>query len=186
MNVPNLLTGLRLLAVPVFVYLFLQGSHRAALAVFIGALVTDWLDGVMARALKQFSQLGALLDPIADKLMALSSLSVLCGTGRLPFWLLWLTLFREACIVIAIWLLERGGHPYVVRPTRFGKYASAGVGLAIILALVEGAASDAARAALSPFVVSMALVAAEFVVVSWAQYLWIFIRLMRAPRMPIS
>lgn len=181
MNVPNLLTGLRLLAVPVFVYLFLQGFHRAALAVFIGALVTDWLDGVMARALKQFSQLGALLDPIADKLMALSSLSVLCGTGRLPFWLLWLTLFRETCIVVAIWLLERGGHPYVVRPTRFGKYATAGVGVAIILALVEGA-SETARAALAPFVVAMSLVAAEFVFVSWAQYLWMFIRLMRAPR----
>ena len=164
MNVPNLLTGLRLLAVPVFVYLFLQGFHRAALAVFIGALVTDWLDGVMARALKQFSQLGALLDPIADKLMALSSLSVLCRTGRLPFW-----------------LLERGGHPYVVRPTRFGKYATAGVGVAIILALVEGA-SETARAALAPFVVAMSLIAAEFVLVSWAQYLWMFIRLMRAPR----
>src|SRR5207237_10146691 len=75
MNVPNLLTGMRLLGVPVFVYLFLQGFHRAALAVFIGALVTDWLDGVLARALKQFTDLGALLDPIADKLMALSSLS---------------------------------------------------------------------------------------------------------------
>ncbi|MFL5292000.1 MAG: CDP-alcohol phosphatidyltransferase family protein [Myxococcales bacterium] len=184
MNVPNLLTGLRLLAAPVFVWFFLQGHHRAALAVFVGALITDWLDGVLARALKQFTQLGALLDPIADKLMALSSLSVLCGTGRLPFWLLWLTLFRETCIVVAIWLLEKGGHPYVVRPTRFGKYATAGVGLAIILALVEGA-SETARAALGPFVVAMALVAAEFIVVSWAQYLWMFVRLMRAPRMPV-
>ncbi|MFL5405072.1 MAG: CDP-alcohol phosphatidyltransferase family protein, partial [Myxococcales bacterium] len=63
MNVPNLLTGLRLLAVPVFVWFFLQGHHRAALAVFVGALITDWLDGVLARALKQFTQLGALLDP---------------------------------------------------------------------------------------------------------------------------
>lgn len=184
MNVPNLLTGLRLLAVPVFVWFFLQGHHRAALAVFVGALITDWLDGVLARALKQFTQLGALLDPIADKLMALSSLSVLCGTGRLPFWLLWLTLFRETCIVVAIWLLENGAHPYVVRPTRFGKYATAGVGLAIILALVEGA-SETARAAVGPFVVAMALIAAEFIVVSWAQYLWMFIRLMRAPRMPV-
>src|SRR6266446_7912357 len=65
-NVPNFLTGLRLVAVPVFILLYLQGSLAAALAVFVGAMVTDWLDGVAARMLKQFTAIGAILDPIAD------------------------------------------------------------------------------------------------------------------------
>ena len=52
MNIPNFLTGLRLAAVPVFVILFLRGKLGAALGVFVGAMITDWLDGVAARVLK--------------------------------------------------------------------------------------------------------------------------------------
>jgi len=76
-NVPNFLTGLRLLAVPVFIWLFLEGRLGAALLVFIFAMVTDWLDGVAARLLKQFTALGAVLDPVADKLIVVGALVVL-------------------------------------------------------------------------------------------------------------
>src|SRR5262249_5506825 len=89
-NVPNFLTGLRLAAVPVFVVLLLEGMPGAALAVFVGAMITDWLDGIAARVLKQFTPLGAILDPIADKLLGVSALVLLCLTGRLPIWMLWL------------------------------------------------------------------------------------------------
>ncbi len=89
MNVPNFLTGLRLAAVPVFVALFLSGRMAAALFVFVGAMVTDWLDGIAARMLKQFTAIGAILDPVADKLLGLSAVVLLCLTHRLPRWLLW-------------------------------------------------------------------------------------------------
>src|SRR5205085_7456365 len=104
-NVPNFLTGLRIVAVPVFVVLFVYGRLGAALAVFIGAMVTDWLDGIAARLLKQFTALGAILDPIADKLLGLSALVLLFCSQRLPRWLLVLLVFRYVCIVGASGML---------------------------------------------------------------------------------
>jgi cardiolipin synthase len=181
-NVPNLLTGLRLLAVPVFVAVYLRGYHRAALAVFVGATVTDWFDGVLARMLKQFTRIGAILDPLADKALGLSALAVLAWSDKLPWWLVWITVFREACIFLAIWLLEFYGRTYVVRPTRFGKYATAAIAATTVLALVREAAPSIE--ALAPVLVALTLVSAELIAVSWAQYLWMFVRLMRAPRAP--
>ena len=177
MNVPNLLTGARLVAVPVFVGLFLRGERRAALAVFVGAMITDALDGILARALKQFTRIGALLDPVADKLLGLAALVLLCWSALLPWWLLGITLFRDVCIVTAIWLLERSGRSYTVRPTRFGKYATAALAATTVLALVQGATEAAAPT--RPLLIALAMISAVCVVVSWAQYLWLFVRLMR-------
>ena len=165
MNVPNFLTGLRLVAVPVFVILFLSGRLGAALAVFIGAMITDWLDGIAARVLRQFTAIGAILDPLADKLLGLSA----------PMWLLWLLIFREVCIFSAIAILNRTGRSYPMRPTRFGKYATAFLSATIIFALAQAARDVPA----GPGLISLALVSALCIVVSWAQYLAIFIDLMR-------
>lgn len=175
MNVPNSLTVLRLIAVPVFVVLFVYDRLGAALAVFIGAMVTDWLDGIAARLLKQFTALGAILDPVADKLLGLSALVLLCWSRRLPLWLLWLLLFREVCIVAAIVILTRTGRSYAIRPTRFGKYATAFLAITSIFALVQGARAVEP----GPLLIALALIAAECIVISWGQYLAIFIDLMR-------
>jgi len=176
-NVPNFLTGLRLAAVPVFVLLLLQGMPGAALAVFVGAMITDWLDGIAARVLKQFTAIGAILDPIADKLLGVSALVLLCLTGRLPMWMLWLVLFREGCIFSAIAILTRTGRTYEIRPTRFGKYSTAFLSVTIIFALLQGARGVPA----GPALISLSLTCALCIVVSWAQYLAIFIDLMRRP-----
>jgi cardiolipin synthase len=181
-NVPNALTGLRLVAVPVFTALFLMGRLGAALAVFIFAMVTDLLDGIAARALKQFTRIGAIMDPIADKLMGLAALGLLCWSHRLPLWLLYLLLFRETCIVSAIVILTRTGRSYAIRPTRFGKYATFFLAATTIFALVQAARGIGATAEL----IALSLVAAECIVVSWAQYLVMFIELMRRPPEPVS
>ena len=175
MNVPNFLTGLRLLAVPIFIALFLSGRLGAALAVFVGAMITDWLDGIAARMLKQFTALGAILDPVADKLISLAALVLLCWSGRLPLWLLGLLLFREICIVAAVAILTATGRSYEVRPTRFGKYSTALLAAAMIFALLQGARGVPA----GPVLIALALVAAQCIFISWAQYLAIFIDLMR-------
>ena len=172
MNVPNFLTGLRLAAVPVFVVLFLSGRLAAALFVFVGAMITDWLDGIAARMLKQFTAIGAILDPVADKLLGLSAVVLLCLTHRLPRW--------QLCIFSAIAILTRAGRSYAIRPTRFGKYATAFLAAASIFALVQGAR----QVEPGPLLIALALVAAECIVVSWAQYLAIFIALMRRPQQP--
>src|SRR5207237_1170153 len=83
-----------------------------------------WYD-VATRMLKQFTAIGAILDPVADKLLGLSAVVLLCLTHRLPRWLLWMLVFRELCIVGAIAILTRAGRSYAIRPTRFGKYATA-------------------------------------------------------------
>ena len=177
MNVPNFLTLLRLLAIPVFVILFLQERMGAALVVFVSAMVTDWLDGIAARMLKQFTALGAILDPVADKLISLTALVLLCWSGRLPRWLLWLLIFREVCIFAAIAILTATGRTYVIRPTRFGKYATAFLAATMILALIQGARGVPP----GPAVISLALVSAQCIFLSWAQYLAMFIDLMRRP-----
>ena len=180
MNVPNFLTGLRLLAVPVFVALFLSRRLGAALAVFVGAMITDWLDGVAARLLKQFTAIGAILDPIADKLIGLAGMVLLCWSHRLPRWLLWMLIFREVCIFSAIGILDRTGRAYAIRPTRFGKYATAFLAVTTIFALVQ-AARDVPP---GPALIALALVSALCIFVSWAHYLAIFIDLMRRPPQP--
>jgi len=179
-NVPNTLTALRLLAVPVFIWLYVSGRLGAALAVFVGAMITDWLDGLAARLLKQFTRIGALLDPIADKLIGLTALGLLCWSHRLPYWMLGLLVFREVCIFSAIAILDRTGRSYAIRPTRFGKYSTAFLSATILFALVQ-AARDVGK---TPAEIALALVTAQCIVISWAQYLAVFIDLMRRPPQP--
>ena len=84
MNLPNILTMSRMAAVPVIVALLFQsgdGYRWAALAVFVSAAVTDWLDGFLARSLEQQSSLGRLFDPIADKVLVAAVLLMLAGQG---------------------------------------------------------------------------------------------------------
>lgn len=177
MNVPNTLTALRLLAVPVFIWLYASGRLGAALAVFVGAMITDWLDGVAARMLKQFTRIGALLDPIADKMLGLAALGLLCWSHRLPYWMLWLLVFREVCIFSAIAILDGTGRSYDIRPTRFGKYSTAFLYATVLFALVQ----QARAVGKSPAEIALALVSAQCIVISWAQYLAMFIELMRRP-----
>jgi CDP-diacylglycerol--glycerol-3-phosphate 3-phosphatidyltransferase len=81
-TIPNTLTAIRILLIPVFVILFytpIKNHQLMAMGVFIIAAITDWLDGFLARYLNQTSRLGAFLDPVADKLIVLSAL-LICAT----------------------------------------------------------------------------------------------------------
>ncbi|MGH8354948.1 MAG: CDP-alcohol phosphatidyltransferase family protein, partial [Pseudomonas sp.] len=91
MNIPNLLTVLRVLLIPIFILLFylpFAWSYWAASAVFGLAAITDWLDGYLARRLEQSTPFGAFLDPVADKLMVAVALVLLVEEHAN----LWLTL----------------------------------------------------------------------------------------------
>ena len=105
LNVPNILTILRLLAAPGVVIMFLY-FHRPladwfALVLFVTAALTDFLDGYLARAWKQESKLGAMLDPIADKAMVVIALLVITGFSGMNPWILLpatLIMFREVFV----------------------------------------------------------------------------------------
>ncbi len=116
-NLPNILTWLRILAIPLFVGIFyfppawLSHSEQNFIAtiIFVGAAITDWLDGYLARALKQTSAFGAFLDPVADKLMVAAALIVLVYLGRLDALIAFIIIGREITIsALREWMAKIG------------------------------------------------------------------------------
>lgn len=104
-NLPNILTVLRLIAAPgvavMFLYFTRPYADWFALALFVTAAITDWFDGYLARAWKQETKLGAMLDPIADKAMVVIALMVIVGYSSMSPWLVLpatLILFREVFV----------------------------------------------------------------------------------------
>jgi len=87
-SLPNLLTLARIVLIPIFVgvfYLPFPWAHAAAAIIFATASMTDWLDGYLARRLKQMSPFGAFLDPVADKLLVATSLLLLVGAKDINY-----------------------------------------------------------------------------------------------------
>ena len=115
MNIPNTITSFRIVLIPVFIAAFyLPHSWAAALATFIFwlAAITDWFDGYLARKLGQQSHLGAILDPLADKLMVVVVLILLVADNPQNNWLLFSTVIiitREIFIAtLREWMAEQG------------------------------------------------------------------------------
>ncbi len=101
MNVPNALTTLRILLVPVLMALLLarfEGHEWAALAVFLLAMLTDTVDGVLARRTNTVTELGKLLDPIADKLLMTAAFVCLVEAGSVPAWMAVVIIGRELAV----------------------------------------------------------------------------------------
>jgi cardiolipin synthase len=111
LTVPNALSILRLLGVPLFLWLLL-GPHADGWAVAVIAVsgFTDWADGVLARRLNQQSQLGALLDPMADRLYILATLIGLVLRHIIPVWLVVLIVGRDVILGVALAVLRRYGY----------------------------------------------------------------------------
>ena len=103
MNIPNSLTVLRIVLVPVIVILLIQGQHGKALVCFVIAGITDGLDGLLARILNQTTVVGAYLDPVADKALVISMFTTLAIIGMVPGWLAVVVISRD-CIILG-WIL---------------------------------------------------------------------------------
>lgn len=174
LTVPNALTGLRLLLAPVFLWLYVSGDTRRALVVFAVAAATDLLDGLAARLLDQRSRLGAMLDPIADKLLSGCALLALAAQGRLPYWLAALDLTRDAAQFAGALYLRRRHQELPVAPTRIGKYATFAIATTVLLALSEDFGAPAET--LGPWIAAAGLSAGLCLVVSWVQYFVYFLR----------
>lgn len=99
LTLPNFLTLLRIIAVPVFLILVSYGMFGPALVLFLAAAVTDTVDGVLARLTDSKSDLGAALDPLADKLLVVSAFVSLTTLGVLPVWLFIIVVTRDAVIL---------------------------------------------------------------------------------------
>ena len=105
MTVANLITILRIILVPIFIIYMLNNRVLASLIVFIIAGISDALDGLIARILHQKSNLGAHLDPLADKLLLMSAFVTLAIFNRIPSWLAVLTISRDVIILLGVLML---------------------------------------------------------------------------------
>ncbi len=137
-NIPNLLSISRILAVPVFVVLMLNPSPGRALAagiVFSLASITDWLDGYLARKWEQVTKIGKLLDPIADKLLVASALIMLVqvDAARVPAWTVIVIIGREFAVTGLRAMAASDG--IVIPAETLGKY-KVGAQIAAILSFV--------------------------------------------------
>jgi CDP-diacylglycerol--glycerol-3-phosphate 3-phosphatidyltransferase len=111
-TLPNALSLLRLLGVPVFLWLLLGPQADGwAVAILMVSGFTDWLDGKLARWLDQGSKLGALLDPAADRLYIVSTLVALALRDIVPVWVVALLLGREVVLAIMLLVLRHYGYP---------------------------------------------------------------------------
>ena len=105
MNIPNLLTLLRILLTPLLVIFLIDKRYELAFLVFVAAGVTDGLDGFIARIMRQKTRIGAILDPIADKALLASSYITMAVTGIIPDWLAVIVISRDIIIVFGVMVL---------------------------------------------------------------------------------
>lgn len=136
---PLALTLFRLIAVPIFVWRMIEGDAQSAFVIFLLAGFSDALDGALARSWNARTRLGALLDPIADKLLMLSAYLLLGRAGRLPAWLVGLVIGRDLAIVSGALFGRIAGRRADWSPLPIAKLATAlQVGLAAWMLLAAG------------------------------------------------
>ncbi|MEA2509513.1 MAG: hypothetical protein QOG21_1595 [Actinomycetota bacterium] len=124
LTVPNVLSGLRLATVPVFVGLFISGHTNPAVIIYGCAAWTDFFDGLIARRLGQVSELGKFLDPLADRVFILALAVMLVVKGTLVWWLAVVVIARDLLVLSVYPLLGRRGVGKI--PVNFmGKSATA-------------------------------------------------------------
>ncbi len=141
-RLPNILTWLRIVLTPVFVFLLFNGGVGArvlALLVFIVASVSDAYDGYLARKYNVVSTWGKFLDPLADKILVLSAFSAFWVLEYFPFWMLLLIVFRDIFITgLRMWMNARGT---ILDTSRFAKSKTAvqmiGIYTMIIFAMLR-------------------------------------------------
>jgi cardiolipin synthase len=110
-TIPNVISFIRLLGVPLFLYLLLGPHHDiAALIVLAVGGTTDWVDGFVARRMNSVSRLGELLDPFADRLYILATLIGFTLRDVVPYWLTGALLLRELVLAVALLVLRRHGY----------------------------------------------------------------------------
>lgn len=154
MNLPNLLTWMRIALIPIFVGVFylpdgLLSTHQInvyATLIFGLAALTDWLDGYLARRLQQTSAFGAFLDPVADKLMVTAALIVLVDLDRANVYVALIIIGREIAISALREWMARIGHTHSVAVSFIGKLKTTAQMIAITLLLYHDPVSGFAHA----------------------------------------
>ena len=137
MSIPNLVTLLRVILVPVIFWLLLNGSIRSAFILFCVAGISDAVDGFLAKRFGLQTELGAYLDPLADKLLIVSIYIALGALKVLPSWLVIAVVSRDILIVVAVLLSWVVGQPVRIKPLAVSKANTAAQIVLAALALAD-------------------------------------------------
>ncbi|MBF0517993.1 MAG: CDP-alcohol phosphatidyltransferase family protein, partial [Nitrospirae bacterium] len=125
LNIPNTLTLLRIVAIPFFATTLIYGRYDIALVVFVLASITDALDGLIARVTRKQTKLGQFLDPLADKILLITSFILFSIYGWVPTWLTISIISRDLIVVVG-WMLFYLIHQMIfIKPSILGKSAIA-------------------------------------------------------------
>lgn len=138
MNVPNALTILRLILIPIFVLVFFSRGDNSlvyAICIFLAAGFTDILDGYIARKFNLITKIGTVLDPLADKLMLLTVLTCLLLGGYIPYWILTIVLFKEVFMIASGIILFN--KDYIEPSNLYGKASTFLFYIAIFLIVIN-------------------------------------------------
>jgi CDP-diacylglycerol--glycerol-3-phosphate 3-phosphatidyltransferase/cardiolipin synthase len=163
-NLPNLITWLRILMIPLLVGVYYvppewiadHDKNLVATMLFSFAAVTDWLDGYLARTLNQTSSFGAFLDPVADKLMVATALIVLVWLGRVEGFIAAIIIGREIAISALREWMARIGHSKSVAVSFVGKIKTVSQMAAIILLFYHDLAFGLSGHAIGNFLIYVA------------------------------
>ncbi len=142
LTLPNFLTLLRILSVPLFLILLSAQRFGAAMVLFMAAGITDAIDGVLARLMDARSDLGAALDPLADKLFLVSSYVMLAWLGGIPVWLMILVMMRDVIILSGFLTIYFFSTPIEIAPTMLGKVNTCMEMITVTMALATLARPD--------------------------------------------
>jgi len=147
-NVPNILSSIRILMVPLFIVVYfsdIEYARRWAAVVYAAASATDVLDGYIARKYNIITNLGRILDPLGDKLMAIAMVTCLTIDGRVPYWALGFYAAKELVMMICGAFIHKGLHKDMPSANVLGKAATASlfvVGVVLMLFDIPRDAAD--------------------------------------------
>jgi cardiolipin synthase (CMP-forming) len=177
LSIPNLITLARILLVPVVVWAIATGNMYLAFMLFLAAAISDAIDGFLAKRFGMMTDLGAYLDPLADKVLIVSIYITLGITGIIPLWIVILVVSRDIMIVGAIilsWLVDR---PVAIRPHLISKLNTAAQIIFACLVL----ASRGFEFNAEPVLTLVMVLVAVLTLVSVGLYLGKWVRHMNSP-----
>jgi cardiolipin synthase (CMP-forming) len=180
LNIPNVLSFLRIALVPVFLWLLLEEMFVSAITVLAIAGLTDFLDGYLARKLNQTTKLGKMLDPVADRLYIFATLLALSATGYVPWWLAGLVILRDLLMLISLPVLASVGHRSL--PVHYLGKASTFALLYAFPLLLMGKIFTEAALIITPLAWAFALWGVALYWWSGFVYLWQLVLLIREQR----
>jgi len=179
-NIPNMLSFLRIALVPVFLWFLLDEFFIAAILILALAGLTDFLDGFIARKLNQTTKLGKLLDPVADRLYIFATLLALSATGYVPWWLAGLVILRDLLMLVSLPVLASVG--YRALPVHYLGKASTFALLYSFPLLLMGKIFTEAAFIITPLAWAFALWGVVLYWWSGFVYLWQLVLLIREER----